>query len=116
MENRIKFTKAQLQVAINTHLEEENGMNDLFSMAVNGLMYGEREAFLGNDTEAGNKGNGYRKLLKAGMGSGLELNVPRDLTQCPLFCCKSRPHQVINCCKLWSDLRVVLLPFIDGCV
>lgn len=79
MENRIKFTKEQLQVAINTHLEQENGMNELFSMVVNGLMYGEREAFLSESDNAENKGNGYRKLLKAGMGSGLELNVPRDL-------------------------------------
>lgn len=78
MENRIKFTTGQLQVAINQHLEQDNGMNELFAMVVNGLMYGEREAFLSSSDQGKNKGNGYRKLLKAGLGSGLELNVPRD--------------------------------------
>ncbi|MCP4123297.1 MAG: IS256 family transposase [Bacteroidetes bacterium] len=78
MENRIKFTTQQLQVAINTHLEQDNGMSELFGMVINGLMYGERENFLCSSENKENKGNGYRKLLKAGMGSGLELKVPRD--------------------------------------
>ena len=78
MENRIKFTKEQLQIAINEHLLEEKGVNDLFTMVVNGLMYSEREEFLETQEPKQNKGNGYRSLLKAGIGSGLELQVPRD--------------------------------------
>ena len=78
MENQIKFTKEQLQVAVNNYLSEPDGVNDLFTMVVNGLMYGERKEFLSSGQKGGNKGNGYRQLLKAGIGSGLELQVPRD--------------------------------------
>lgn len=78
MENRIKFTKEQLQIAITDHLNEEKGVNELFTMVVNGLMYSERTEFLMGEETGINKGNGYRKLLKAGIGSGLELQVPRD--------------------------------------
>ena len=78
MENRIKFTKEQLQLAINDHLLEEKGVNDLFTMVVNGLMYSEREEFLKGREPKFNKGNGYRNLLKAGIGGGVELQIPRD--------------------------------------
>jgi len=78
MENQIKFTKEQLQVAVNNYLLEPEGVNDLFTMVVNGLMYGERKEFLSTNQKERNKGNGYRQLLKAGIGSGLELQVPRD--------------------------------------
>ena len=78
MENQIKFTKEQLQVAVNNYLLEPGGVNDLFTMVVNGLMFGERKEFLSTEPKEGNKGNGYRQLLKAGIGSGLELQVPRD--------------------------------------
>ena len=64
MENRIKFTKEQLQLAIKEHLQEEKGVNDLFTMVVNGLMYSEREEFLGSQEPRKNKGNRYRNLLK----------------------------------------------------
>ena len=78
MENQIKFTKEQLQVAVNNYLSDSGGVNDLFTMVINGLMLGERKAFLSSEEKGENKGNGYRQLLKAGIGSGLELQVPRD--------------------------------------
>jgi len=78
MDNQIKFTKEQLQVAINNHITATGGLNDLFKMVVNGLMYGERQAFLTKSPQGENKGNGYRDVVKSGIGSGLELQVPRD--------------------------------------
>lgn len=79
MENQIKFTKEQLQIAINHHLEQERGLNELLSMVINGLMYSERESFLkSNPTKEKNKGNGYRKVYRSGIGKQLELKIPRD--------------------------------------
>ncbi len=45
-ETELKLSKSQLQTVINTHLSKEEGLNDLFSMLVNGLMLSERSAFL----------------------------------------------------------------------
>jgi len=78
MENQIKLTKEQLEKAINLHLSETNGINELFSMVINGLMLSERQQFLGEELSSKNKGNGYRSLKKSGMGNQLELRVPRD--------------------------------------
>lgn len=75
-ETALKLSKSQLQTVINTHLSKEEGLNDLFSMLVNGLMLSERSAFLAR--EEGNKGNGYRQLNKSGIGSKLALSIPRD--------------------------------------
>jgi len=75
-ETELKLSKSQLQTVINTHLSKEEGLNDLFSMLVNGLMLSERSAFLSK--KEGNKGNGYRQLSKSGIGSKLALNIPRD--------------------------------------
>lgn len=57
---------------------QENGLNDLFSIVVNGLMFSERSTFLESEHGNGNKGNGYRKASRSGIGSRLELNIPRD--------------------------------------
>lgn len=80
MENQIKFTKEQLQIAISRHLEQEKGLNEILSMVINGLMYAERESFLKSNTtkKEKNKGNGYRKVLRSGIGRALELKIPRD--------------------------------------
>lgn len=75
-ETELKLSKNQLQTVINDHLSKEKGLNDLFSMLINGLMLSERNAFLSK--EDGNKGNGYRQLSKSGIGSKLELSIPRD--------------------------------------
>lgn len=76
-ETELKLSKSQLQTAINSHLSKEKGLNDLFNMLINGLMLSERTAFLATET-SGNKGNGYRQVSKSGIGSKLELNIPRD--------------------------------------
>jgi len=77
-ETEIQFTKKQLQSIINLELEKENGLNDLFGMMVNGLMLSERKLFLENKEDVKNKGNGYRKAYRSGIGSKLTLSVPRD--------------------------------------
>jgi len=66
-----------MQSIINEYLNKENSLNELFSMLVNSLMISERSDFL-DRYGAGNKGNGYRQVQKAGIGSGLQLQVPRD--------------------------------------
>lgn len=77
MENQIKLTTEQLSHAINQQVID-GGLNELFSMTVNALMLGERSNFLQSADQSGNKGNGFRQLLKSGIGSGMELRVPRD--------------------------------------
>ena len=77
-ETEIQFTKKQLQNIINMELERENGLNDLFTMMVNGLMLSERNLFLANKEDPENKGNGYRKATRSGIGSRLSLSIPRD--------------------------------------
>lgn len=77
-ETQIQFTKKQLQSIINLELEKENGLNDLFSMMVNGLMLSERKVFLEHKEAPGNKGNGYRHATRSGIGSKLSLSIPRD--------------------------------------
>lgn len=77
-ETQIQFTKKQLQSIINLELEKENGLNDLFSMMVNGLMLSERKIFLERKEAPGNKGNGYRQATRSGIGSKLSLSIPRD--------------------------------------
>ena len=72
-ETELKLSKSQLQSVIKDHLLKENGLNDVFTMFVNGLMYSERQAFL-NESEQPNKGNGYRQAI----GSKLQLKIPRD--------------------------------------
>lgn len=76
-ETDLKLSNNQLQSVINEHLLHENGLNEVFSMFVNGLMYSERQAFLGQNVP-GNKGNGFRKATRAGIGSKLQLKIPRD--------------------------------------
>ncbi|MEM7109495.1 MAG: IS256 family transposase [Bacteroidota bacterium] len=77
-ETQMKFTKKQLQSIINLELEKEHGLNDLFTMMVNGLMLSERKLFLSNKEDSSNKGNGYRKATRSGIGTKLSLSIPRD--------------------------------------
>jgi transposase-like protein len=76
-ETALKLTKSQLQTVLNDHIFKENGINDLFTMLINGLMFSEREIFL-SQSEIPNKGNGYRLAKRSGIGSRLELKIPRD--------------------------------------
>ena len=77
-ETELKLSKSQLQNVINDHVQKENGLNDLFSLLVNGLMVSERRTFLSEDQTEGNKGNGYRSASRSGIGSKLQLQIPRD--------------------------------------
>lgn len=77
-ETQLKFTKKQLQSIINFEIEKENGLNDLFSMMINGLMLSERKLFLSENENPKNKGNGYRSARRSGIGSKLTLSIPRD--------------------------------------
>ena len=77
-ETVLKLSKNQIQSVINDHIQQENGLNDLYSMLVNGLMLSERAAFLSEKDQSANKGNGYRTATKSGIGSKLQLKIPRD--------------------------------------
>ena len=77
-ETVLKLSKSQLQTVINDQLNKEKGLNDLFTMLVNGLMLSERNAFLETEEGESNKGNGYRQVSRSGIGSKLELSIPRD--------------------------------------
>lgn len=77
-ETGLKLSKIQLQNIINSHIQEEHGLNELFAMMVNGLMLSERSSFLDTDQAEPNKGNGYRHATRSGIGSKLQLKIPRD--------------------------------------
>jgi len=77
-ETELKLSKSQLQNVINSHIKEEHGLNELFAMMVNGLMLSERSAFLDTAQAGSNKGNGYRHASRSGIGSKLQLKIPRD--------------------------------------
>ena len=67
-ETELKLSKEQLQTAITNQLTVDQGLNDVFSMVLNGLMYAERSTFLNDDKSEGNKGNGYRQAQRSGLG------------------------------------------------
>ena len=72
-ETELKLSKSQVQNVINDYTKKENGLNDLFTMMINGLMLSERQVFLEDHPVEGNKGNGYRRATRSGIGSKLEL-------------------------------------------
>ena len=72
----VKLNKKQLAEVIKSELREENGLNEVFKLTLEGLMYLEREATITQDST--NKGNGYRFKNSFGFGSGFKLSVPRD--------------------------------------
>ena len=72
----VKLTKKQLGEAIKTELLKENGLNEVFKLTLDGLMYLERSEYL-KDSD-GNKGNGYRPKRNIGFGSSFRLSIPRD--------------------------------------
>lgn len=77
-ETDLKLSKNQIQSVITDYISKEKGLNDLFEMLINGLMYSERERFMSDKPLPGNKSNGYRTVKKAGIGSKLSLKIPRD--------------------------------------
>ena len=77
-ETGLKLSKEQLESVITEHLSLDEGLNDVFNMVLNGLMYSERKTFLESEKGTGNKGNGYRQAKRSGLGSRLSLSIPRD--------------------------------------
>lgn len=77
-ETVLKLSKTQLQKVINSHILEKDGLSEIFSMMINGLMLSERKTFLRETDLEGNKGNGYRQATRSGIGSKLSLSIPRD--------------------------------------
>jgi hypothetical protein len=67
----LKLNKKQLQEVIKNELREENGLNEIFKMTLEGLMYLEREDLIAQDPK--NKSNGYRPKKSIGFGTGFKL-------------------------------------------
>lgn len=72
----MEISYIQLKDLIENHLKQENGLNEVMEMVLNGMMKAERTEFLSK--AAGNKGNGYRPGKTYGNGKILELRIPRD--------------------------------------
>ena len=72
----VKLSKKQLSEAIKSQLVEKDGLNEVFKMTLEGLMYLERKELVSQDPE--NKANGYRPKQSLGFGNGFKLAVPRD--------------------------------------
>ena len=70
------ITKVQLSQLIATHLQRDNGLNEVMEMNLNGMMKAEYNDFL--EEYAPNKGNGYRPGKVYGYGKLLELRIPPD--------------------------------------
>jgi hypothetical protein len=77
LQPHLNLTKDQLKTIIDQHILE-HGVNHVFEIVLNNLMYSERAACLTDNFTPGNKANGYRSLIKPGIGQGLKLAVPRD--------------------------------------
>ena len=77
MENPIQFTKEQLKYAINEHIKQGEGVQELLGMVLNSVMKCERDVYL-SDSKSGNKGNGYRLVKNSSLGNGVHFRIPRD--------------------------------------
>ncbi len=75
----LKLSKNQISHVLTDFISsEKDGLNEVFSMVLNGLMKSERASFLTEEPIDGNKGNGFRKASRSGIGSKLSLSIPRD--------------------------------------
>lgn len=77
-ETQLKLNQEQLQIAIQEQVSEPGGLNNVYEMLINSLMYCERKAYLSEQKDVNNKANGYRQVTKSGIGSKLSLQIPRD--------------------------------------
>jgi len=77
-ETQLKLNQEQLQIAIQEQVSEPGGLNNVYEMLINSLMYCERKAYLSDRKDVKNKANGYRQVTKSGIGSKLSLQIPRD--------------------------------------
>jgi len=72
----MELTKLQIRQAIATHVDKENGLNDIMEMILESMMRAERNVFLEGSQD--NKANGYRPGKTYGNGRILEFRIPRD--------------------------------------
>lgn len=77
LEPKLKLTKNQVFSLVETYLDQHDP-NELFEHMLNTLMKSERNAYLAENPNTENKGNGYRTLKRLGMHRNLKLLVPRD--------------------------------------
>jgi putative transposase len=77
LQPHLNLTKDQLKTIIDQHILG-HGVNHVFEIVLNILIYSERWAALTDNLTLENKASGYRSLIKPGIGQGLKLAVPRD--------------------------------------
>ena len=77
LEPQLDLNKNQVLKLIETYILK-NDPNELFEHMLNTLMKSERSAFLEENPDPNNKGNGYRSLKRLGIHSKLKLLIPRD--------------------------------------
>ena len=79
LKTKLKLTKEQLQNILTEHMLQQDGASEVFQTLVNALMMSERHSLLKQKAIQGtNKANGYRKATKPGLGTQLQLDIPRD--------------------------------------
>ena len=76
--SKIELNNNQVQQSLDNIALKEGGLNTLLTMTLNSFMKAERQIFLDTNDNKKNKSNGYRKVKGFGVGSGLELSIPRD--------------------------------------
>ena len=59
-------------------LEKNLTLQDIMITVFEALLYSERQLFLSDKNEAGNKGNGYYERFLKHLGGAFELRIPRD--------------------------------------
>ena len=76
----LKISDKQLESVLYEYIKQEEGLNRVMELTLNGLMRAEREAYLESEQESGikNKANGFRSLGYYGHGKQLSLKIPRD--------------------------------------
>ena len=74
----MRLTKEQISELACKHVEEENGLHDLFEVMIEAIMNAERVEFLRSAEQSGNKGNGFRPGHSYGHGRVLTFRIPRD--------------------------------------
>lgn len=74
----ITLNTTQLQTVLNHKAVSKEGVDSILKMTLNAIMYSEREAFLNQNGDTKNKGNGYRPIKVTSYGRQLALAIPRD--------------------------------------
>lgn len=72
----MELTKLQVRQIVTTHLQKENGFNDVMELMLESMMKAERNLFLEGSKD--NKANGFRPGKAYGNNRILEFRIPRD--------------------------------------